>query len=221
MSGYLARLAARGGGAPAAAGPRLPSRFEPSTIDTRPTGPTGPEQATAPVPSPDTLVRDGRRSSVQLAATRADERAAAATRTSGDAVAALPIPADRGRQAHGAEAQASVPALPTSAAFEARRTTERGDPVRRATEDVGPPPPATAVAAASPRVDAAPLPEPAGATTAVPARDAASRAPEPDVVHVTIGRVEVRATIAAQTPAPRPPRDAERALHDYLAGRTR
>ena len=28
MSGYLGRLAARAGGAPAAAGPRLPSRFE-------------------------------------------------------------------------------------------------------------------------------------------------------------------------------------------------
>ena len=37
MTGYLARLAARAGGAPAAAGPRLPSRFE-SSGDGDPTG---------------------------------------------------------------------------------------------------------------------------------------------------------------------------------------
>jgi hypothetical protein len=220
MSGYLARLAARGGGAPSAAGPRLPSRFEPSTID-------APTQGTAPGPSPVTPARDGWQSSTELGATRADEGEAAAMRTPADALAALPIPAERRREAQGTDAEHTVPALPTNAAFGERRATEHGVPTPLATVvataarrlDPAPPPRAPA-----PRVDAAPPPESAGAITAVPAREAASSAPEPDVVHVTIGRVEVRATIAAQTAAPhapRPPRDTERDLHDYLTGSAR
>lgn len=225
MSGYLARLAARAGGAPAAAGPRLPSRFEPSAG-------SAPTNAAALVPPPPgTLAHDDLRSPPQPGATRADERTAAiALKPAGavaalkpaDAVAALPPPDDRGREAHGAVGEVAVPTLPTNAAFRAPPATERR----------GPPPPATAVAAAAPRVEAAPpprveapRPQHAAATvTPVQDRVAASSAPEPDVVHVTIGRVEVRATVAAQTAAarvPRPPRDAERALHDYLAGRAR
>jgi len=90
-------------------------------------------------------------------------------------------------------------------------------------------PPSPAWIAAAPRVEAAPprrATAPAAATTgAASGRDEAS-APvsQPDVVHVTIGRIDVRATVAppaGASRAARPPRDPERSLHDYLAGRPR
>jgi hypothetical protein len=204
VSGYLARLAARAGGVPAAAGPRLPSRFEPSTDDVR-------ADAAAGVASPDTAVREELGIAVRSDVTRADGRRPR------DAGAELSVPADRARERRGAEVETAAPATSTNARIEAGGALERGDSLHE---------PRTAAVAATPlRVEAVPPPRAAASPIAVTPREEASAAPpEPDVVHVSIGRIEVRATVAPQTSAPRvprPPRDTERALHDYLAGRTR
>ncbi len=200
MNGYLARLAARAGGAPAAAGPRLPSRFEASTPD----GPTDAE-------TPGTLAHDRHRPE-RRAATRADERAPADERTPEIAVAAIPLPADRG--SHSTEAEIAPPALSSKAAHE-------GPP---APEHAGSPLP-DAPATAALRVEAAPPPRVAARPAAAAHRDEeAAATPQPDVVHVTIERIEVRATVAPPAAislsAPQR-RDTERSLHDYLAGKSR
>ena len=60
--------------------------------------------------------------------------------------------------------------------------------------------------------------------TAAHRDEAAAAVTQPDVVHVTIERIEVRATVAAAPPIARSApqrRDTEKALHDYLAGRAR
>ena len=204
MSGYLARLAARASGAPAAAGPRLPSRFEPSSDD----GPADPPPEAA---SPNAPTRDDVGIRVRGDAPRAVERTPAEPR------AELSVADDRSREARGAEGEAAAPAPLTNTTI-GRGAAERGDRL----------PPERPLVAAAPvarRVEAVPAPRAAASPTAAGHRDEApATRPEPDVVHVTIGRVEVRAAVAAQTSAsraPRPPRDAEQALHDYLAGRTR
>jgi len=198
MSSYLARLAARAGGAPAAAGPRLPSRFEPSTT----AGPTDAE-------NPGTLAHD-RHGPERRAETPADERAPADARARLDV--ALPVPRDR--SPHGAEAEAPAPALPTNAPVHARPTAApEGSALAR--------PPATAAL----RVEAAPPPRAAARPAAAAHPDeAAAATTQPDVVHVTIERIEVRATVAAAAPIARSApqrRDTERSLHDYLAGKSR
>jgi hypothetical protein len=198
MSGYLARLAARAGGAPAAAGPRLPSLFEPSTTD----GSTDAE-------TPGTLAHD-RHSPEVGAETLVDERAPADTHAR--AVAALPVPADR--TPRGAEAEAAAPALPTNAPVHTRPTpSPEGSALAH--------PPATAAL----RVEAAPPPRAAARPATAAHRDeAAAAVTQPDVVHVTIERIEVRATVAAAPPIARSTpqrRETERSLHDYLAGKSR
>ena len=205
MSGYLARLAARASGAPAAAGPRLPSRFEPSSDD-------GPADPAAEAASPNAPARDDAGIRVRGEAPRAVER------TPEEPRAELSVADDRSREARGAEGEAATPAPPTNTTIGERGAAERGDRL----------PPERPLVAAAPvarRVEAVPAPRAAASPNAAGHRDEApATRPEPDVVHVTIGRVEVRATVAAQTSAsraPRPPRDAEQALHDYLAGRTR
>ncbi len=58
MSGYLARLAARAGGASAAAGPRLPSRFEPGSGE-RSTDAAPPASTATPPAAPPRAVLPG------------------------------------------------------------------------------------------------------------------------------------------------------------------
>lgn len=198
MSGYLARLAARAGGAPAAAGPRLPSRFEHSATD----GPTDAETRDAPA--------QDRHGSERRAEARTEHGAPAATGTR--AVAAPPAPGDGSPR--GADTETPTPAPPTVAPV---HTRPAAGPDRNAPGD----PPATA----APRVEAAPPPRSAPRPAAAAHRDeAAAPATETDVVHVTIQRIEVRATVAAAPPIIRsaPQRSStEQSLHDYLAGKSR
>ncbi|MDR7186723.1 hypothetical protein J2X85_003780 [Microbacterium trichothecenolyticum] len=214
MSGYLARLAARAGGAPAAAGPRLPSRFEPMSGE-------GSTDAAAPPPIA-TAAHAPARAELPGPPAKSDApvRLEPAGPARGEDDRAIAAPSDRaGRSGAAGTAPEFVTAEPTP---------ERG------TLDVDAEPSdaaaAPALAPAAPRVEAAPprRAEPLTATTpAVRAstRDEASApVPEPDVVHVTIGRIEVRATLAPPAAAPRsarPARDPERTLHDYLTGRPR
>lgn len=204
MSGYLARLAARAGGAPAAAGPRLPSRFETDGESAVADAAAPPASATEPTARAVTARDAGSRTVIGAdppVAPRAVREAADAT-----------PPARTGRETTltGTEArEAAVSAIAQTGPAAERLLAQ---------------PPATA---APPRVDATPPapPAPAAAIIVAAARDAASvPRPDPDVVHVNIGRIDVRATVATPSPAPRAPqesRDAERSLHDYLAGRRR
>ena len=213
MSGYLARLAARAGGAPAAAGPRLPSRFEPSTGDgstdaaappTIATAAEVPAQADLPGPPRNTDARalvepvgPARGEGDRAIPSHRDDRGLPATRTASEVGTAEPAP---------------------------ERSAVAVDSARSDTAALPAPPPAT------PRVEAAPPRRAEPPTVTTPAACASARdeasvpVPEPDVVHVTIGRIEVRATLAPPAAAPRsarPARDPERTLHDYLTGRPR
>ncbi|WP_243073641.1 hypothetical protein [Microbacterium sp. SS28] len=194
MSGYLARLAARAAGAPAQAGPRLPSRFEAADS-------AASTDAASPVPTAETPLRTEQRP--------APRQARAAPR--GEPAAAVP-PA-----AHELPTQRRTDAAPPIAA------TETAAPGRPAAAPEPTAAPLTSRSEGVPRVQAAPAPR-AAVHASTPTRAEASVAPsEADVVHVTIDRVEVRAMLAAPTAArpTRPARDAERSLHDYLAGRGR
>ena len=217
MSGYLARLAARAGGAPAAAGPRLPSRFEPAGND----GSTDAATA-ASVASPQVAPANAETSAgARVGEAHPDTPATESARAEGDRAAAPATDvADPRPEATGTDAgiPAAAPAPPDGEAL----GTGSG-------HAAAPPPAAPVRTAAAPRVEAEP-PRRAASATAVTsvgatARDEASvPSSEPDVVHVTIGRVDVRATVTAPaSPArsPRPSRDGERSLHDYLAGRPR
>ncbi|MGU3645677.1 hypothetical protein ACLBXX_11965 [Microbacterium sp. C23T] len=214
MSGYLARLAARAGGAPAAAGPRLPSRFEPTSGE-------GSTDAATPLPIA-TAAHAPARAELPGAPAKSDapariEPAGQARGEDGRAIAAPSDGAGRG------EAAGTAPEVVTAAPPPERGTlavdADRGDAV-------APPTPPLS----TPRVEAVPPPRAQPPTATTPAVRASTRdeasvpVPEPDVVHVTIGRIEVRATVAAPAAAPRsarPARDPERTLHDYLTGRPR
>lgn len=202
MSGYLARLTARAGGAPAAAGPRLPSRFEPGAFG-------APADVAVAAAAPDASHQTHAGGNERRPAARADVRAA-------ELVVASPPAAGR-------DPAAPAPVPTAGVAAPQVLTTSRADPRVGAepAESALPRAPGAASRPAPLRVQS--VPPPAAQARAPAQRDEAST-PAPDVVHVTIGRVEVRATVAAPstTPrAPRPSRDVERSLHDYLAGRTR
>ncbi|MET0827997.1 MAG: hypothetical protein ABWY26_00625 [Microbacterium sp.] len=222
MTGYLDRLAARSLGAPPAAAPRPRSLFEDAT-DAAP-GPGAPlgavpiPEAVAPsVPGGSPPIRPVATSALPSVAkasraqSRAEKRAEApAERDTGPTEPMPEHTADGGArhpsaagdsQAEVAEGR-SVPATASTApapdlAVAAPRATV--DPVRVR--------PARAESAGARTEDAppAPVPEPAG----------------PDVIHVTIGRVDVRASVAATPPAPVPrsqPAEKVLSLHDYLRG---
>lgn len=207
MSGYLSRLAARAAGAPAAAAPRLPSLFESGVGSGRVVegAATAAVEASAPAASagkPASTTDTGHAGTAPgvpaCAAFDArpmpsQERAAAAARDFAGAV--TPQPASD--PARGAE-----PRHPESDPETSERAKE---PANAAAEAVG-------VHVASPvALPRMPL---------SPARSA-ERGGSPEVVHVTIGRVDVRASVTAQPTAARPhPAEARDglSLHDYLRG---
>lgn len=202
---YLERLLARTGVLPAttpAAAPRLPSWFEPEVA-----GPDG-----QPQPEP----------------VRADPVAVPALDPPQVPTAAAPSPV---------ASPTDRPLPPTAPpvvdrAEPAPVTTTAAPPLR----DAAPPQPArlpepavTARAQADP-VPATPVPASPVPAPADPDRTAPRQPPAPDVVQVTIGRIEVRATIApprpaAPAPPPAPVRSTDRpdeqvlSLADYLHGK--
>lgn len=216
MTGYLARLAARAGGAPAAAEPRLPSRFEPVDGSTDAASPA-PMASPPAAPPPAALPHVERATDTPESVVRSD-----LARAEGDRMTAAPADRrDHGRDAARAESAVVAP-VSASTALEASAAVQPDDPAVAH-------PPTPALSPAAPRVEATPprrAQSPAVTAPAVGARErdeASVPSSEPDVVHVTIGRIEVRATVAPPAPArgARPARDPERSLHDYLAGRPR
>jgi hypothetical protein len=215
VSDLISRLAARAAGTAAAAHPRVPARFE---------GPAGPWFGVAEA---------GEFAARSLAGPPSDRRTS-------------PAPAnargrDTGRRPSGpsrvgsASAEPAVPmeavaATPPGATAERLRKVERVSERdgRRAELSAVPPSAATQVSVrAWPVVPAVPISatrlEPG---SAAPVGSAESRPSAEPVVQISIGRVEVRATLAAPVPAPRPgPADRSRqpslTLHDYLRGRRR
>lgn len=231
MSGYLARLAARAGGAPAAAEPRLPSRFEPVDGSTDAASPA--PVATPPGAPPPAALRDVERPADTPASVRRTDLA----RAEGDRMTAAPADRrDHGRDAPRAES-AAVTLAPTPTALEASAAVQPGGPAvaHPPTPALSPAaprvahPPTLPISPAAPRVEATPPRRARPPAVTAPAVGTSERgeasvpSSEPDVVHVTIGRIEVRATVAPPAPArgARPARDPERSLHDYLAGRPR
>jgi hypothetical protein len=225
VSGYLDRLAARASGAPAAVAPRLPSRFEDSapsnqvTVEdveavtpTRTSGeaaalvsdrraivPVGMRPPGTPELRPERAESTGDRPRGDiLRATRGDHRGAAA------AAAQDPTPNRLELPVTSAPLSPKDSDLPTAA-------IRAIVPVNPAASGVDESRPATAVST------------PPGPVDAVGRRDR-SAVSAPDVVHVSIGRVEVRASLTPAPAAPlRPARsestDGTSSLHDYLQGR--
>jgi hypothetical protein len=210
-AGYLERLASRAAGAPAVAGPRLPALFEaagdPTGFDvveqTRPQ-PTRPQVPAARPADP-----DGPVARPDPARTAAPER---------------PVPAIAT-----AQVTAENPSLPVPAPVPTLPTTVVGP--RLPTDPA--PPPGTALTRpdltgdrvlvvavpAPPR----PGPDPRAGDAASVAAHAGAPAPHqtsaPELIRVTIGRVDVRASVAMPPPAPERPARADRpSLHDYLRG---
>jgi hypothetical protein len=194
MTGYLARLAARASGSPAAATPRLPSRFEaggavdataPATVETvvaapRPAGAEPVAAATAPEP--------------RMAPPRPRERFGTPDE----------IPTETTIVVDSSHARAAASTLPDSIAESTRADRPHGDEPRAVR-------PVAAVV----------LPA-ATAFTVASEQQRSDGAAEPDVVHVSIGRIDVRATVAAPVPEVRPRQPAPQretlSLHDYLRG---
>jgi len=252
MTGYLARLAARAGGEPSAAAPRLPSRFEP--VGGPAAGAGAPGGAVRAVP-----LASRRTGADELPVAPGAIRAASIHRARPDDVARSGPAEDRGaRRATSSERVASAepfPAVAVAATVSASpRSSDRAVPAAR---EVGAASTASAVAPAGPsladarapdlgaapglppraapglppRAEASPRPLPAPAPTHSHPGDRSStggaeRDDRPDVVHVTIDRVEVRATIAAPATARTASDDSARldpsvSLHEYLSGRSR
>lgn len=232
MSGYLARLAARAGGAPAAGTPRVPSLFEqrvaaPAEDSAEIAGSVGPEH-----PSADVSRRAAGLGTI-LAGPAPIDRPSAERRVSRDRAGESP----EGMPSPRAATTASSPRR--DAAASAALARESPAPAVSPGPDVdhavgldrgGARVPAASVPASMPARPAVPrrveasAPRRPAPLAAAPDADASAPAREPDVVHVTIGRVEVRASLAAAAAPPRPragAHDAAQSLHEYLAGRAR
>ena len=253
MTGYLARLAARAGGEAAAASPRVPSRFEPVAAGGRAAAfaasGTVHELRREPRPGlrPDVDVDVDDQGTRELERTAREGRADArdSTGATEPGAAGRPRQASRRRPSSGRaaarssiDARAAVVSTSDSASASANgvRTSARpatGTTPPRADSVVpsagGDLDAASAAAAARRRVVAIPRP---GHAPVADRPDTAGRVERadhddrPDVVQVTIDRVEVRATIAAPTVARSAVgadarRESSRSLHDYLAGRSR
>jgi hypothetical protein len=239
MTGYLERLAARASGAMAAVAPRLPSRFESPS----PALGSAFDAARVAEPTASPVVRHpitgtGREATPATSAISATSRGA-----DGTTRAASSSPdADSSRRAHAEPVLqptevASMPVANAEAELRdaidtARETDRAGD--RRPSEDRHDAPEAPDRAGPRAVVSARPVERPADsargpaqgspAATAPATRHPLGRPSEPDVVHVSIGRVEVRATLAAPRPeqptARTPSRgDSTVSLEDYLKGR--
>jgi hypothetical protein len=227
VTGYLERLAARASGAPAAVVPRLPSRFEGSpesngdtaeeleavaqarpfdetattVAETRTSVPVGMRHPSMPQESSERTESADDRPLSTIRATPSDDRGASAETTAQDpALSRLKLPvasAALPRKGSG------YPAAAIRAIVPAKPASSGLDESKRATASSSGQNPLEAVG-----------------------RRDGSAASAPDIVHVSIGRVEVRASLtptptptAALRPAGGESPDGTSSLHDYLRGR--
>jgi hypothetical protein len=218
MTGYLERLVGRHAGPPAV-WPRPVSRFEGDHVGTE----IGSE----------TEVRVSDRGP-SAAAPKAIETAATVVAT-GTTDAAFPTVASSGRSdgvAHDridgprpAGAAASQAPSPATIAPGPRRSVRRSDRARRDEPATRRGQEGSTVAPVTIRRAGPPAIVVSTGGDATPTRRSAGLAPpEPDVVHVHIGRVEVRAAVPAREPsrpAPRPARPGPLSLDRYLSGERR
>ena len=245
MTSYLARLAARAGGEPAAASPRVPSRFEPIAAGGRTAASSASGAAHELRPEHRLDVDDrGARELQRTAHEGRDDARDSAGGTEPDA-AGGPRQAARRRPSNdrvgarsGTDAMAAVVSAPDAALAStdgfpatARPATATTSPLTSsvaasagrgldAASAASAPRPRSAAAPRSGRAPAADRSGPTGRTERVDRDDG------PDVVQVTIDRVEVRATVAAPAVARAASgadahRESVQSLHDYLAGRSR
>lgn len=246
MSDFLDRLAARAIGGEATLAPRLPSLFEPSahtpilptvqedtTVTTRHASPPAndklpaveplrPPHATSPRP-----MDAARPASTEPPLTRmpapvdasVPDRAAPATARAAPLAPSLSAPVATTTRAPPPEPASTEPATPSL--VQPRQTRTAPPRIEAAPAPIGsllsPPAPVFAI----PRV--APAREGADHAAAVRLRAASAvnravAASEP-VVHVSIGRLEVRATPAASTPTRRRDEPRPASLDDYLRQR--
>ena len=239
MTSYLARLAARAGGEPAAASPRVPSRFEPIAAGGRTAASSASGAAHELRPEHRLDVDDrGARELQRTAHEGRDDARDSAGGTEPDA-AGGPRQAARRRPSNdrvgarsGTDAMAAVVSAPDAALAStdgfpatARPATATTSPLTGSVAasagrglDA-----ASAASAPRPRAAAAPTADRSGPTGRTERVD---RDDGPDVVQVTIDRVEVRATVAAPAVARAASgadahRESVQSLHDYLAGRSR
>jgi hypothetical protein len=222
VTGFLARLAARAAGEAAGAMPRLPARFE---------GPAAglpvPARGTdleAPAPLADLEPGDRRGSTPAAKAAAAPHTAPIATGEPGGrpmaGVAVDASPPVRVRPRAGASRVPGSGTDPLGVVADAAAAIASPAPSRGGLASRGPdiaprePRPPLAPVAALPASAAAPA-ESAGGRPGAPGR-------EPDVIRVTIGRVEIRAAVPPPASRPAPtasPRPAAMPLGDYLRGR--
>jgi hypothetical protein len=218
VSGYLERLVGRHAG-PSAVRARVVSRFEGDLVG-RPAG----GDPWAPEGSPPAI------------ATASSMETAAPPRPLGAATSAVPMAPANGRSV-GAMARDGIdtsrpprraaPSMPSPATDVPRpeRTDDPSGPARHdAPARTRGPEGTTVVPVTIRRADPPAIGTPADGR-ARPSRRSPTVVPsEPDVVHVHIGRVEVRAIVAApepSRPAPRPARPAPLSLDRYLSGEGR
>jgi hypothetical protein len=215
VSGYLERLVGRHVEPPSVR-PRPVSRFEGDlvggAVPPEVAGSRGPSPRAAPAePTPAPQEQVGVASATRLAPPAAQPSIARAAPSR--ASASLPE-------------RTAEPAIPPPAPLAGQAPRPVG-PMERSHQDEpatkpGPDRPITAAA-----IHRAEVPQPAAPPRAqlAPSRRSAEPSPrEPDVVHVHIGRVEVRATVPAPQPSrppPRPTRPAPMSLERYLAGERR
>jgi len=214
MSGYLERLVGRHVEPPAVR-PRAVSRFEGDLAGGAvPPGVavsdgSSPRAASAePTPAPPEMVSPA--SATRLVPLAAEPSSAPAA----------PSPADESPKVRSA---VRVVRQPAALASQPQRAA---GPIGQSRDDAAtsPGPDRPITVAAIRRAEPPQAVAPATAQLALSRRSAEPSPREPDVVHVRIGRVEVRATVPAPPPshpAPRPTRPAPMSLERYLAGERR
>lgn len=224
MSGYLARMAARAAAGEGSAAPRLPSRFEP------PTGATSEvsERARSEVRTVDSV----RMPLVAVDGTRPPRIDSSRTVGSGKASHSSTrrddAPLHEDRVAAGPLLEPFAPAASDhGSADEQWRIIDReSDPQPSALADLGAVGASTRIVldsqVATPKAAALVKAVPTGGDDSPPSGGVAAAAEQ--VVTITIGRVEVRATVAAPPAAPLPVRDRSAgaeslSLQDYLHGK--
>jgi len=217
MSGFLDRMAARAGGAAADVAPRVPALFESAAVTTPPKGLAALEAGPLPVRLPPAAP-----STLPVASPPPLEPLAAPPWTSAAELGQGAPPASAGMASAEPDVSAAEvrPEGPDPAPARVRVERELG-PV-----PVGGEPPTPVTPLIRPAALVVPAVPVAIATAAPAGAVPGSSAPSqrgPDVIRVSIGRVDVRAPAAPPRPAPKPaPVPAAKAdrlsLQEYLRG---